>query len=85
LNLAASKLLIPLSYAAVLGGTLTLICTSPNLLVDGVARPHGIAAFSIFEVTPLGIVLVGWGMLYLLFVAPRLLPDRASIASLLGD
>jgi hypothetical protein len=43
------------------------------------------AAFSIFEVTPLRIVLVGWGMLYLRFVAPRLLPDRASMVDLLGD
>ena len=62
LNVAASKLLIPLSYAAVLGGKLTLIGTSTNLLVDGVARAQGLSAFSIFEVTTLGIVLVfgGW-------------------------
>lgn len=85
LGVTASKFLIPLSYAAILGGTLTLIGTSTNLLVDGVARAQGLEPFTIFEVTPLALCLVAWGAIYLYFIGPRLLPDRESMADMLSD
>lgn len=81
----ASKFLIPLSYAAIMGGSLTLIGTSTNLLVDGVARAEGLAPFTIFEIMPIGLVVCLWGLVYLGLIAPRLLPDRDSMASMLSD
>jgi di/tricarboxylate transporter len=84
MGLAPSKLLIPLSYATIMGGMCTLIGTSTNLLVDGVARSQGLAPFSLFEITPLGVALAALGLTYLGLFAPRLLPNRDSMMDLLG-
>lgn len=71
-----SRLLLPLSYASIMGGTCTLIGTSTNLIVNTVAVQQGIAPLGMFEFTPLGLVLAGLGLLYLLTLGSRLIPDR---------
>lgn len=75
-RMAASKLLIPLSYATILGGTLTLIGTSTNLVVNGLIVAGGRPSLGVFDVTGVGVVVLGVGVVYLLTVGARLLPDR---------
>jgi di/tricarboxylate transporter len=84
-RLSASHFLIPLSYASILGSTLTLIGTSTNLVVDGLLRDSGMPPLGFFELLPVGLPIVAFGTVYLLFVAPRLLPNRPLPSDTLGD
>ena len=75
-NISPSKLLMPLAFGAILGGTCTLIGTSTNLAVSGALPRYGIQPFTMFELTSVGVIIVGVGMLYMLLVGLRLLPSR---------
>lgn len=85
LGKAPSKFLIPLSHMTVMGGMISLIGTSTNILVSGVSEKAGLAPFSMFEIAPLGLAITLVGGIYLVLAAPRLLPDRQSMAAMLGD
>jgi len=71
-----SKLLIPLSYAAILGGLCTLIGTSTNLVVDGLLRAGGYEGLGLFDIAWVGVPCAIVGVAYLLLAGPRLLPER---------
>jgi di/tricarboxylate transporter len=81
-KLSPSKLLMPLAFGAILGGTCTLIGTSTNLAVSGALPRYGIQPFTMFELTRVGVVIVAVGMLYMLLMGLRLLPRRKPAESL---
>ncbi len=83
LNVPASKLLIPLSYASIFGGSCTLIGTSTNIIVSSMAADAGLRPFSMFELAAIGVPLLIAGTLFLTFLGPKLLPHRETISAIL--
>lgn len=81
LDVAPSRLLLPMSYASILGGTCTLIGTSTNLIVAQVAEQNGFGQIGMFELTLPGLIFAVIGFLYLATIGRKLLPRRASVSS----
>jgi di/tricarboxylate transporter len=81
-GISPSKLLMPLAFGAILGGTCTLIGTSTNLAVSGALPRYGLEPFTMFELTRVGVPIVAAGMLYMLLIGLRLLPRGKPAESL---
>jgi len=75
-GLSPSRFLIPISFAAVLGGVMTTIGTSTNLTVSGLLRQSGMEPLTLFELTPVGLPIALAGCTVVVLLAGRLLPDR---------
>jgi len=84
-DLSASKLLLPISYLSILGGTCTLIGTSTNILVDSLYREAGGPGFGMFEFSTLGLIYLAIGGVYVVMLVPRLLPDRTALGQLMDQ
>ena len=76
LGISPSRLLMPLSFASILGGTCTLIGTSTNVAVSGAMKHLGQEEIGMFEITPIGIIIFGVGIIYLVTVGMRWVPER---------
>jgi di/tricarboxylate transporter len=81
-RVAPSKLMMPLAFGAILGGTCTLIGTSTNLAVSGALPRYNMPPFTMFELTRVGIAIVCVGMLYMLLIGLRMLPRRGGSDSM---
>ena len=81
-GISPSKFLIPLSFAAILGGSMTLLGSSTNILISSISKSYGYEEFKIFEFSKMGIILFAVGGVYLLLFSYKLLPNRASTGDL---
>ena len=81
-HISPTKVLLPLSYAAIFGGTLTLIGTSTNLIVSSIMVEHSLAPFAMFEFTKLGLIFLILGTLYNIIISKWFMPSRSIISSL---
>lgn len=77
-----AKMLMPLSFASIFGGMCSLVGTSTNILVSGIAVENGLEPFGMFEMTPLGLIFLLIGILYMAFAGQKLLPQREDQADL---
>lgn len=84
-GITPSKLLMPLSFGALLGGVCTLIGTSTNILVSSIAVKHGVEGFHMFELTPVGAYLLLAGVLYIAFIGSKYLPHRKASGNFMDD
>ena len=84
-NISPSKFLLPLSYAAILGGMCTLIGTSTTLIVNGLMMDHNMPSMSMFEISKVGLPCALIGLLYLKFIGFKLLPNRSDLIENVAD
>jgi len=84
-SMSPSRFLIPLSYASILGSTVTVIGTSTNLIVAGLIVDAGMPEMGFFELAPVGLPILAIGLVYLIVVAPRLLPDLRDTSDIVGS
>ena len=75
-NVPPSRLLMPLAFASLLGGTCTLVGTSTNVAVSGYLSRAGMAPLSLFETTPIGLIIVAVGIAYMMLIGRHFLPNR---------
>jgi len=81
-NKSLGKMLMPLSFASMFGGLCTLIGTSTNILVSGIAADHGLEPFAMFEMTKMGLIFFGAGLVYMMVVGIHLIPNRGDSGGL---
>ncbi|MDR9407431.1 MAG: SLC13 family permease [Balneolaceae bacterium] len=75
-GVSPSRMLMPLSFAGMIGGTTTLIGTSTNILVSSIAVERGMSAISMFELTPMGLIFIASGFLFLFTIGIKIIPER---------
>lgn len=84
-GMSASRTMMPLSYAAILGGMTTLIGSSTNLLISSSMSEQGLRPLTFFEITPIGLILAGVAIIYVLFVLPLIMPERKSSSTAMSS
>lgn len=84
-RLSPSKMLMPLAFASILAGSVTLIGTSTNLVVSGLMQQHGLAPLGMFELTPVGLPVLVVGLLYMATIGRKLIPDRTGTPDTLSQ